>query len=360
MSCTLNQNQTQHYIDTKQLRNWFVFYSGIFRKHEAYKIWARWIITYQSLYGQSDIVLPTNKTITDLQTVIELISKGIDRDYAVRQYRCLTSISKMISKRRTDKRFIKINTLIKTNHVVFVPTKLINNKIHDTDTISIGNPIMKIALSNYNLLYKKYMKHKQKWKGMPGLFNEFVYNLLKRYDLLDGNSLQWAIPKRLFVFINRHFQCNTELFASPFNAYFKKYYSLFDEDKYFGSLGGFFKSPDSDFVSGCYEINPPFIEVLFNIISDRVISLLKIAEVNNEELTFIYIMPDWKHLSGYDTVADNKYCKKIINMNKGKHCYYYGEKPVIATFNSKLMILSTKCNICSNYAENQIKWCWKN
>ena len=344
------EHQHMHYIDTKRLRNWFIRCSGITKKHEAYKIWARWIITYQSLCKQNDCIIPVNGIEHDLQTVIEMTSKGMDIVHAQMHYKALIDQSLKISKSKPDERFHDVSVSVDAD----IDVDLVIFKSKSTQEL----PEFKLLSNTYNKLKKQYIMHKQPWKGLPLLFNSFCYSMIQRYELLDGNSLQWAIPRRLFMFLNKNFQCDTELFASPFNAYFKKYYSLFDEDKYFGSLGNFFNAPDTAFQSGCFEVNPPFIEVLFNKISKRIISLLQNAELNNEELTFIYIMPDWKDLRGYDIIADNRYCKKIITMGKGKHYYYYGDSSVRASFNSKMLILSTKYNVCSDYAEDQIKWCW--
>ena len=348
-------HQHMHYINTKKLRLWFIQCSGISKKHEAYKIWARWIITYQSLQKQQDCIIPVNGIEHDLQTVIEMTSKGMKLSHAQMHYKSLIDQCYNIAKSKPDDRFPEVE--------VDVEVEADSNTHNELDIVVFKAkqrelPELRITVKAYNKLNKQYCKHKQPWKGIPGLFNSFCYSMIQRYDLLDGNSLQWAIPRRLFMFLNKSFQCDTELFASPLNTYFKKYYSLFDEDKYFGSLGNFFNAPDSDFQSGCYEVNPPFIEVLFNLISKRIISLLQKAELNNEELTFIYIMPDWNDLRGYDIIADNRYCKKIIKMEKGKHYYHHGEAIVKASFNSKMLLLSTKYNICSEYEENQIRWCW--
>ncbi len=335
---------TIHYNETIKLRDWFIFFSKIEAKHEAYKIWARWIITYQSLYTQSDQIIPTNEIEHDLQTVIELVSKGMTLEHAKKHYKTLCKLSLKLINSKPDDRLINVTVKDSNNYTCIIKPTCGKQYILTNDV--------------YKALSKKYTQHKLPWKGMDGLLNSFVYSLIRRYDLLDGNSLQWAIPKRLFVFLNRNFKCNTEIFASPFNTYFKRYYSLFDEDKYFGSLGNFFNAPDDNFRSGCFEINPPFIEVLFDKVSTRAIYLLKTAEQNNEDLTFIYIIPAWTNLKGYDMVADNKYCKKIISMQKGCHYYQYNNNLVKAMFNSKMVILSSKHNICSDYAEKQIKICW--
>lgn len=69
-----------------------------------------------------------------------------------------------------------------------------------------------------------------------------LWLLLERYhtflnaDLSDVN--QAALPSSVFECLHEEFGVTFELFASPFNCYFKQYCSLFpDTDCYFGSRG---------------------------------------------------------------------------------------------------------------------------
>jgi hypothetical protein len=53
----------------------------------------------------------------------------------------------------------------------------------------------------------------------------------------------------------------TEMFASPINHFYDKFYSLFKIDENFGGIGN---SLTQDFYPpGSYESNPPFHEVIF-------------------------------------------------------------------------------------------------
>ena len=62
------------------------------------------------------------------------------------------------------------------------------------------------------------------------------YNTFLNADLSDVN--QAALPSSVFECLNEEFGVTFEMFASPFNCYFKQYCSLFpDTDCYFGSRG---------------------------------------------------------------------------------------------------------------------------
>ena len=333
-----------------KLKKWFINFSDIEKSHEAYKIWARWIITYQSLHNQPHFLIPSLNIENDMQTIIELISKGSNLNRATKHYKALVS-------QATKLRF---KSGFKFRNIKYHNNK--KKKIINLTNSKTGH-IYSLTNECYSALSIKFRFHKGKWKGMPWLEKDYIYNLCLRYNVLDGNSLHWALPKRLFMYLNRTFECDTELFASPFNVYFKKYYSLFDEDKYFGSNGNFFKAPDSNFKHGCYQVNPPFIEVLFDKISERIINLLTIAEESDESLTFIYIMPAWSKLDGYDMIVDNKYCRYVITLDKGHHYYFQHETQsyISAGFQSKIIFLSsTKLNaLNSEHTISQIKWCWQ-
>ena len=126
------------------------------------------------------------------------------------------------------------------------------------------------------------------------LTDQNIYLMAMNYHMLEGYSLQWSIPEKTIRYISETFNCHTELFASPFNVKLKYYYSLFQRDMYFGSRGNFFNAPDSDFIRGSYEVNPPFIEIIFLNAIHRILKFLTIAEKNGERLTFIFIIPAWQ------------------------------------------------------------------
>ena len=174
--------------------------------------------------------------------------------------------------------------------------------------------------------------------------------------MLDGKGLQWAIPTSVMSLLQTRFKCNTELFASPLNRLLDNYYSLFPLDKLFGSRGNFFLSPDSDFVSGAYEVNPPFIDSLFLKTTLRILRLLEIAEGNDKDLTFIYIMPKWTDFETYSLVKESQFCIKEIILRP--YCHYYFQyitnTYIKAKFTTCIVILSTNPVLCDAACETDI------
>ena len=86
----------------------------------------------------------------------------------------------------------------------------------------------------------------------------------------------------------------TECFASPFNHKFIRYFSMFDEDRVFGSLGNFFafiEANNSLLPDGKYEINPPWNNVMFETVAAILQSTLRQAR---SDITAIIVGPAWR------------------------------------------------------------------
>jgi hypothetical protein len=80
-------------------------------------------------------------------------------------------------------------------------------------------------------------------------FNQIVFCLTCRYQTFfrnneqinEGYGMQAALPSRVLAELNELFEVSQEMFASPFNCFFKSYCSaFFDTDVFFGSNGSFF------------------------------------------------------------------------------------------------------------------------
>jgi hypothetical protein len=176
------------------------------------------------------------------------------------------------------------------------------------------------------------------------------------YWLLDGKSLQWSTPPAV-MHVLQNYGCRTELFASPMNVYQDNtYYSLFHADRYFASRGNFFNAPNEHFASGVYQINPPFIDVIFSRCTSKITELLEAADNSDRELTFIYIMPDWDDFKTLQELRGHKYCIRDIYLSPGSHNYYqYGHNNYIrATFGTHVIILSTNPSFCNIDLERDI------
>jgi len=203
----------------------------------------------------------------------------------------------------------------------------------------------------YNRMARTYL-------GLPLQKNSYIWLCATIYSILDGKGLQWAVPPPVMELLQSSLGCYTELFASPLNAYNKQYYSLFPLDKMFGSKGNVFTAPDADFQEGTFQINPPFIDQLFAKTSERVLELLDKADANAKDLTFIYVMPEWKDFTTYNMIAESRFCVKRIYLRSGQHYYYqYSNGTYIpARFGSYMFFLSTNSKICSNTLESNIRY----
>jgi hypothetical protein len=88
-------------------------------------------------------------------------------------------------------------------------------------------------------------------------------------------------------------QC-VECFASPFNHKFTIYFSIFEEDRVFGSQGNFFKA-----IKDCngtlppnfqrFEMNPPWI----NAVYERLVEIVDYALSTRPDLEIIVLAPQW-------------------------------------------------------------------
>lgn len=96
----------------------------------------------------------------------------------------------------------------------------------------------------------------------------------------------------------------TECFASPLNHKFPNYFSMFDHDKAFGSKGNFFNFVNENsgkLPSGSYEINPPWINVVFERIAD-----ILLASMENDIIAVI-VAPNWgdaKFVEQFDALLE--------------------------------------------------------
>lgn len=126
--------------------------------------------------------------------------------------------------------------------------------------------------------------------------NKFIQEqmicLVLRYKCIGGfeNKLHGSITKKISNNLKDYIEC----FASPLNHKLDKYFSMFEEDKIFGSSGNFFKfikENNNTLPSGLYEINPPFINEIFEKITEIISNSLN----TSNKFTIIFIAPNWKN-----------------------------------------------------------------
>ena len=339
-----------------QLKNWFICFAGADKKYESFKIWARWLITHMSIRPQPDGFFPTAGIKHDLQIINELVSKGCSESKAETHYRIFVDMVDHMSKKLNyDHYSYNYNSYIISNYL---------ERDQVNKTIKIKHPkYQELDCIMSKCMYEKLKRlHSDCGLGIKRFSDYHIWKINALYNILDGASLQWSIPHKLFDFLHMEFNCDTELFASPFNCYYKKYYSLYPSDTYFGSRGNFFRAPEKDFIEGCFQINPPFIDILFSKVSECVLSYLDTADENGKKLTFIYVMPDWSEVDGYDILVESKYCNAAITINARDHYYYQANRHnyIKVFFNTKVLIMSTEPNVCPYHVKRRIIECFKN
>ena len=153
--------------------------------------------------------------------------------------------------------------------------------------------------------------------------------MLYNYDILDGFNFQWSVPNSIFK------NMKGELFASPINAHIE-YYSLFEVDKLFMSKGNLFANYHS-IENGCYEVNPPFIEKIFEETIEILFSILKTKTV-----TFLFVMPNWTDSKAYITLDNSEYKKDKFIYKAGYHYYTDIQYKLISSpFDTHVFVLSS-------------------
>lgn len=339
----MNGDLTSYIENIISLRGTFAKISKVYKQSEAMKIWARWIITHRSLCSQTNLILPDDE-VFDPQLIIELQEKGCNYKHALYLQEFLVNECRKINKKYCATATVEDGGV---HGNIVINTTLNGRNI----TLECNNHIETLPISVYNKMGRNY-------RYLPYAKNNYIWLCACIYGILGCKGLQWAVPSRVLDLLQETLGCNTELFASPINNYFSNYYSLFDGDKAFGSKGNFFTAPNSDFIEGCYQINPPFIDPIFTKTTEKVLFLLSEAENNNKKLTFVYIMPEWKDFITYNMVSESRFCVKTITLKSNHHRYYqYCTSSYIpARFNSYIIFLSTDTKICSNSLEHNIRY----
>ena len=127
--------------------------------------------------------------------------------------------------------------------------------------------------------------------------HEQVIGLVLRYKCMGGfsDNLHGSVPYAWSRLLPDYVEC----FASPFNHKFRTYYSMYEQDRVFGSLGNFFTmihAAEGILPSGKYEINPPWNNEMYE-------SLVKIfrASLGTQDIHAVIVGPNWKDASWCST-----------------------------------------------------------
>lgn len=132
--------------------------------------------------------------------------------------------------------------------------------------------------------------------GDGASFFSRLFTMLLRYQsLLGGKGYNQgphaAVPPQVLEEMATRFDVCVEAFASPLNAQFAQFGSLFpDTDAFFGSIGSFF---DTVFVSGHVEVNPPFDSAVLQRLEGHLLHQLQAASAGegDHSLLFVVVLP---------------------------------------------------------------------
>ncbi|KAJ4456385.1 putative ubiquitin thioesterase OTU1 [Paratrimastix pyriformis] len=158
-----------------------------------------------------------------------------------------------------------------------------------------GRPPARLPLTCARLrkLARQFMLHQP--QGTPGQFLQATWCMLRRYQSLfgaganEGIGLHAALPEAAFGYLRDQFGVQTELFASPLNAFFDRYCSLFpDTDAPFGSLGSMMRYCPEE---GSFEANPPFAEEVMVGMVEQIESLLRKSTEGHRAPTPVPVAP---------------------------------------------------------------------
>jgi hypothetical protein len=176
-------------------------------------------------------------------------------------------------------------------------------------------PFFQLNHQHYEKLQKLYKPDLVK----DGGFEDSVYRLLCRYNLLGGHGNQAALSEHGFSVLGRKLDVQMECFASPLNCHFPHYCSAFpDTDRPFGSSGSFFDYYPTE---GSFEANPPFVPEVMSEMVKHIESLLRAA---TGPLSFSIIVPRWPEVVAWKRVQQSKFRKGGFTVKATDHGFCNG------------------------------------
>jgi Phosphorylated CTD interacting factor 1 WW domain. len=94
-------------------------------------------------------------------------------------------------------------------------------------TLTFSGLSFRVGKAHFEKLQRLFDRHNTSSASIEEHHHLFLcdlFALLARYDLLEGAGLQSSISGNVFDVLLKHFGCNFECFASPFNCRYGKYY----------------------------------------------------------------------------------------------------------------------------------------
>lgn len=171
-------------------------------------------------------------------------------------------------------------------------------------------------------LFDRASESNAKGGNQDATFEEVLFCLLCRYDMLQGAGLQASLPGGVLDVLLEHLDCRMECFASPLNCRNQNFSSAFDLDRFFGSIGSFFTCNFE--AGGCYQANPPFCEELIHGMCKKMDEDLQKTQKSSTALMFVIFVPVWKESKGYQSLTGSKFMTEHVVMQSGRHWFAEG------------------------------------
>eukprot|EP00980_Cylindrotheca_fusiformis_P023487 scaffold10514_cov72-Cylindrotheca_fusiformis.AAC.3 len=176
-------------------------------------------------------------------------------------------------------------------------------------------------------LFDRQQQQQQRSSSSIISFQEALFCMLCRYDMIQGSGLQASIPGSVMDVLLQQFNlnCTMECFASPLNCRYEMYGSAFVElDVLFGSRFNFFDL--DNLPSGCYQANPPFCEGIIGALHIQLQKLLSNDHDHDYPLMFIVFVPAWNDSKSYQHLVEknNEFLTHHFILKAGKHWYAEG------------------------------------
>lgn len=338
----------EYYIDIRDFKNFFIKNCLVEKKYECFKVWSHWLIRNLCESTNANYHIIPSQIVSQDQTIIDYLQeKGHHIDKIKLFYNEV--ISKVTHLYQTYHQF-KIDQLSNKSFV-----RQICSNIQYSKEIQRGNiyhiyKFQDIFIKHNDIKYNKLISM---YNGDPDNLHFYMFEIGYNYHILDGQSLQWALPPKLLSYLKDNLSMQTELFASPINTHSVDFYSLFEIDKLFGAKDNFFNISIDTLCSNTYEINPPFIENIFIKSSSQIIHILQNFQNLDKDIMFIYIMPDWLDSKGYQMLINSQFLIDELIFKEKNHYYYQSSNNrfVSANFISHMLIIGT--------TEAQKKWTTK-
>ena len=221
--------------------------------------------------------------------------------------------------------FMKLIPVVKKNVEIIKEHKndLIILSLKDQNlSFSIHISLYKHLLKNYSIRNYNIYENITQDVSWINEFDERIFILFCRYNYLFSGSTQASIQPQLKKRLLEMLNIKIELFASGINSSYTTYCSLFyDIEKYFGSLGSFFKT---EIKAGYYEINPPFEKDIIDNMFNKLYSELNLAEKNKRPLLFFIIIPqiNLMNIKYYNKMSNFLKFKKKFDKSEFLYMYY--------------------------------------